>query len=1349
MKMSRSIDLGKSLRQVFGIGPESKDRVEQDRDRQTTTVNAILRRFFADEPGKRRELAILADEVGLGKTYVALAVAVTTLEAIREGETPDGLGANKPVVLVLTPNNDALFNKWMREAEAFRLDCARTKGALDWFQIRCPVENKTKSGNVLDLAREMKKASRSRPLLLVAKHNVFGAALNDRDWWRIRAIYTAFRHFGTPPPERRWWCRRGRLFEHLGVPELPELIDFRCSRVLWEEEEFPDLEHALANALSKAPKLQQRLRTALDDGDADALKRRLDNLTRRAIARYLPRLPLVIIDEVHNLRNEQVQARQRLEALLTGRVSRMLGLSATPFQLRQDELLSILKLRDVLDLPRARQEDLDLAVDKLSDAMKLSRDCGDRFRRRWRALRPRDEEVIGKSWLAVVGSEPAEQKALARDFRPHRIAHAIETALDLHDLNQQLQKHLRPFVIRHQHPRGYREHLVGKRAEIGNGPGTLHFSWAPGMEVLGNDELAHYLMMRAVALAKDEKGLPGLGAELTGSYRHLVETAAVWKKLANAKNPLLRQYREVLEAMIADPNADRDHRKVQATVRRALEFFKRGQKTLIFCVFTKTAETIRDQVQDAVDGYLNEVRHRVFGDVSSFENFRRRFFNRREPLFSLIQDHPLLGAVQNGRRGVPDDLRLTDADLRTVAELLVARKELASNEKSDRRLLLAATEHVAVRTWTASAEGEKWLRGEGGVLANCRDLCDRIADERWLEAREPLSRSERAGRVRRTVDPEAQGDTDDPLAVEQLDDEVAATGGGRSQDRELNAWVRRLREDAIGTVIAPYFRIGLIEKVPTHLPILAEHHGELMAKLSLETRAVAGQVFRRVLMADEFLLRYLANVDRDDAERWADYLADRYVKPLDGHLETLRDRVDAYLETVVRAGTNKALLAGYHAAAENRNVVQLVKGETQNRDRYFLGFNTPYRPEILVATSVGQEGIDLHRECRHVIHHDLCWNPATIEQRTGRVDRIGSKVERERLGADAQDAPTLEIAVPYLAATYDERMFEELYRRAQLFEVTLGGDMRVEGRIELEQVDAEKRRREKAGIGTEDEDLGDEGDNTGAIGLPKDMVERLRVDLSVWKPRPPVSCGEASTTTTFPGEKIAELRRRASNAAQFPEDSPEGWSVSAADPMAVLAVFDSLRIKPGFILRAYQFREGGNGNAFVWALPADALFPEPDDCPRLEDQFLSPPKPPAALDDLMDVIEGDGTPWSYLCASLFCREIHEFGASWHGCDWSTHTILDCNSLSNRQARRETGHDMPSGEPEQWTWAEPEPAEWKPHVVEDADGVSVVFFTFSGLGTETIFRQTDRFARGTCRFTTDRKEIATGPGGFVF
>ena len=80
-------------------------------------------------------------------------------------------------------------------------------------------------------------------------------------------------------------------------------------------------------------------------------------------------------------------------------------------------------------------------------------------------------------------------------------------------------------------------------------------------------------------------------------------------------------------------------------------------------------------------------------------------------------------------------------------------------------------------------------------------------------------------------------------------------------------------------------------------------------------------------------------------------------------------------------------------------------------------------------------------------------------------------------------------------------MFEELYRRAQLFEVTLGGEMRVERRIDPDHVASEHRPREKLGIGTDNEDIGDESEETGVIDLPPDMIERLRVDLAVWKPR--------------------------------------------------------------------------------------------------------------------------------------------------------------------------------------------------------------------------------------------------------
>jgi hypothetical protein len=73
MKLGLEIDLGRSLKRVFGNKPDFTGQIEEGRARQTATANAILRRFFGASESERRELMILADEVGLGKTYVALA----------------------------------------------------------------------------------------------------------------------------------------------------------------------------------------------------------------------------------------------------------------------------------------------------------------------------------------------------------------------------------------------------------------------------------------------------------------------------------------------------------------------------------------------------------------------------------------------------------------------------------------------------------------------------------------------------------------------------------------------------------------------------------------------------------------------------------------------------------------------------------------------------------------------------------------------------------------------------------------------------------------------------------------------------------------------------------------------------------------------------------------------------------------------------------------------------------------------------------------------------------------------------------------------------------------------------
>ena len=140
-------------------------------------------------------------------------------------------------------------------------------------------------------------------------------------------------------------------------------------------------------------------------------------------------------------------------------------------------------------------------------------------------------------------------------------------------------------------------------------------------------------------------------------------------------------------------------------------------------------------------------------------------------------------------------------------------------------------------------------------------------------------------------------------------------------------------------------------------------------------------------------------------------------------------------------------------------------------------------PDVLVCTSVGAEGIDLHRHCRHVVHYDLPWNPAVLEQRTGRIDRIGSKTFRERELGTGQTGTFLEVGVPYLAGTYDERIYEELRIRAQVFEVLTGGKVAAdnpEGQDDVEQAEGQE-------------------EGYRLVTLPTTMVEDLRVKLQVWE----------------------------------------------------------------------------------------------------------------------------------------------------------------------------------------------------------------------------------------------------------
>lgn len=99
------------------------------------------------------------------------------------------------------------------------------------------------------------------------------------------------------------------------------------------------------------------------------------------------------------------------------------------------------------------------------------------------------------------------------------------------------------------------------------------------------------------------------------------------------------------------------------------------------------------------------------------------------------------------------------------------------------------------------------------------------------------------------------------------------------------------------------------------------------------------------------------------------------------------------------------------------NPAWYASGESKNRQRLILGFNSPFYPNILIATSVFQEGVNLHLQCRKVHHYGLAGSPGDNEQRVGRVDRLFGKVN-ELLKVDGRTE--LEINYPFLKGSVDE-----------------------------------------------------------------------------------------------------------------------------------------------------------------------------------------------------------------------------------------------------------------------------------------------------------------------------------------
>jgi len=1136
----------------FDLGRD-KNLIKDVRDgiRQTETVENLLQRFFHPNATRRVEIQILADEVGMGKTFVALGAAYSVLSHLKQLKIEPDLDGCYKRVLVLTPNNHALFKKWGREVLEFTKRCVAPEhqdGELNFAPQLIE--------RIDDLAVALRKGGR-QPQVLIGRVGLFGRdKLIDYELKRRFLLGTLFRFWGV----RFNYELRERLLK--GAPDSwPHRADHLTDLTEDEDGRLPFTEDELLRILSTFNQDDQRETEALleicrelavpffrDRNEAfRKVESKLTGLYRLAAIRSIKQdFPLLIVDEAHHWKNGPEAGTNGFgdfAKFIAPHIRRTLLLTATPFQLRPDEMLEIMKVSETMQ-PCPTKSDSQNRVDHLNNfreqnlrpALQLAEQQSRNFSRAWSRLPAKITTVeLAAAWneprlvnlrdrLIVPAGHSGPSSSNQNNLRKMideviagcdpDMRQFLREALSLFATNADLSCELGKVVIRHRRHTEHRSFRVGVEYQLEKNnsvdrPDRHLLHAAPGLDIRGEAELPQFLLMRCVSEMKKGKGRSSLGSDLTGCYSTLLGSAQGRSVQNNLKDPEEGAvYLDLLMGMVGEKQ-DPKHPKLAQVVTEVIDLWRAGQKVLIFCVRVNTAERLRTIISERIGEELNHRRKKCLGGEEKLKSLRSRLTGRDRDLVGLGLDRFLWSLAWSAREVAglnPAEFVLTDAELNDLARLSLLFEVDLDGDRIDRVFLNRATEHLLA---------QRILR-ENSCSAHLRPLLQHLAELSWIASpyglnqpetdeqhgEETASFDERGCHTKYEIPLEFEPTIED---VEELTTRLVATRQLARTRKQIpildgygvgpSLW---FGADPLHCWTVPTTKMGAVLK-KNHEQLWKLRHSDEEARQTVGegafdfyTRALVLQALRRALLRESVLLRLLP--ERDDLEEagWGELLTRSFFEDLPGQRESMADRILVFLEDLCAASGDirkpETTRGTFYQATRLRDqqFVALVKGGGSNetRERIFGGFNSPLLPEILICTAVGQEGIDLHRHCRHVVHYDLPWNPAVLEQRTGRADRIGSKTFREREVAGTGKDVVLDIGVPFLAGTYDERTFEELRLRAQTFEVLTGGD------FTADHVDTDEVTPISAiSHGT-----------VGLVTLPENLVADLRVKLEVFRP---------------------------------------------------------------------------------------------------------------------------------------------------------------------------------------------------------------------------------------------------------
>jgi hypothetical protein len=935
--------------------------------------------------------AVIADDVGMGKTYEALAVASLALAR----------GTHHRVVVV-TPR-PPVRRKWEKDLAQFatcNIVDAETRRMLELSLLGARI------GDDAPLAAGEAAATDGRGVAGESTHGEYMSRLVE-DAERDGIIFVHQHQLApTFPGPAQSGFLLSRALRAYGCQT-------RTVKKLVRKAGFPvpshdDVPGWLVRAADRASDLRPELgrfvgewRAAPDPARArDVCNEFRWHLLRAAIGKA----DLLVVDEAHTLKATSFgRAVRRVFA----DVDRRLFLSATPFQVSVDEIDEMVNVLWDGASP-AELQGLGARLGAFIGAK-------DELDERWNAVPP--EQVAAAADAIRRGGAPANALAPVKE-----VASAWSRTLDA---KERAAAALGRFVVRsvRKEKAEYRVLFLGDPDPARTTRGRVDDDGlmdraARGVPILPHDVvvLATERLLAELRRSGDDRTFVAqIRQNATSSYGALrkwlddgLRDGDGGPRFLDGADHATASCARVLSRMLPSKNDARSvHPKVRATAHLAATHALDLGKTLVFTGRRQTASEVAAQVNRIVDERL--LRH-VPGHAATAPERRQRL--RRE----------LLG---NGLLS----LAVRENPVRTILPRLAGLPEVPPEcRRIDDELLDAA----------GAAFGHDGLDAEGLLLAVSAVILRRLEGDR------PALLARRLG---------ALSDGERALL------EVVRSRGARPG----RASPRRRRE--LGGLLG-----FLLEG-----PDLFAPWAPILRPLSLDER----RLFERAAAA---VVSHPILVSRSvpvGGGTWGIEV----LEAVAAGLQEVALRIDRALERVLAGGAGtrgdrlRVIVELLGAKKAEHVAAALVEDDVKAQLRRDA-FNLPFGPYVVVATPRFGEGIDLHRECSRVVHHDAHWNPAVLEQRTGRVDRIHSRTAREGCA--------LEVYLPFVKGSVDEQILRRAFERASWYDALLGGtrDASV-----LKQV-------EDAG----DEDAGPsraEVEGTKARRrFPWDLARRLEIDLA-------------------------------------------------------------------------------------------------------------------------------------------------------------------------------------------------------------------------------------------------------------